>query len=74
MADEIGSDDDGEAEQDEMLIEYAGEVVPNLGKALGPQEFAHHFPHLLPLFANKTVGCVFVSMWKRGQTRELFFF
>lgn len=55
MADEVGSDEDGEAEQDEMLVEYAGEVIPNLGKALGPLEFSQHFPHLLPLFANKTV-------------------
>ncbi|KAB7499986.1 Importin-4 [Armadillidium nasatum] len=54
MADEVGSDEDGEAEQDEMLVEYAGEVIPNLGKALGPLEFSQHFPHLLPLFANKT--------------------
>merc|ERR1719370_2481378 len=34
MADEVGSEDEGEAEHDEMLIEYAGEVVPSLGKAM----------------------------------------
>ena len=56
IADEEDSGDEGEAEQDEMLIEYAGEIVPNLGKALGPVEFAQHFPQLLPLFANKSVS------------------
>lgn len=57
MADEAGSEDEGEAEHDEMLIEYAGEVVPSLGKAMSQTEFATQFAQLLPLFANKTV-CV----------------
>ncbi|KAK7085046.1 Ran GTPase binding [Halocaridina rubra] len=54
MTDEAGSEDEGEAEHDEMLIEYAGEVVPSLGKAMTETEFATHFAQLLPLFANKT--------------------
>lgn len=59
MADEAGSEDEGEAEHDEMLIEYAGEVVPSLGKAMNQTEFAAQFAQLLPLFANKTVSiCV----------------
>ena len=35
--------DEEEAEQDEMLFEYAGEIIPNLGKALTPQTFAPYF-------------------------------
>lgn len=54
MADEAGSEDEGEAEHDEMLIEYAGEVVPSLGKAMTQDAFAAQFAQLLPLFANKT--------------------
>ncbi|XP_027206682.2 importin-4 [Penaeus vannamei] len=54
MADEAGSEDEGEAEHDEMLVEYAGEVVPSLGKAMPQAEFATQFAQLLPLFANKT--------------------
>ncbi|XP_068205892.1 importin-4-like [Palaemon carinicauda] len=58
MADEASSEDEGEAEHDEMLIEYAGEVVPSLGKAMSQAEFATQFSQLLPLFANKTKkGC-----------------
>lgn len=55
MADEAGSEDE-EAEHDEMLIEYAGEVVPSLGKAMPQAEFASQFADLLPLFVNKTVS------------------
>lgn len=58
MADEAGSEDEGEAEHDEMLVEYAGEVVPSLGKAMPQAEFATQFAQLLPLFANKTVSIV----------------
>lgn len=58
MADEAGSEDEGEAEHDEMLVEYAGEVVPSLGKAMPQAEFATQFAQLLPLFANKTVSFV----------------
>ncbi|KAK4305040.1 hypothetical protein Pmani_023031 [Petrolisthes manimaculis] len=54
MADEAGSEDEEEAEHDEMLIEYAGEVVPSLGKAMGNAEYAAQFAELLPLFVNKT--------------------
>nr|CAD7413427.1 unnamed protein product [Timema cristinae] len=32
--------DDPEAEQDEMLIECAGNIVPSLGKAMTPNDFA----------------------------------
>lgn len=43
-----------EAEQDEMLFEYAGEVLPNLGRALTPQTFAPYFTGLLQLLLKKT--------------------
>ena len=40
---EVDDGDEEEAEQDEMLFEYAGEIIPNLGKALTPQTFAPYF-------------------------------
>jgi len=43
-----------EAEQDEMLFEYAGEVLPNLGRAMTPQAFAPYFTGLLPNLLKKT--------------------
>merc|ERR1712013_283599 len=46
--------DEEEAEQDEMLFEYAGEVLPNLGRALTPAVFAPYFTGLLPLLLKKT--------------------
>jgi hypothetical protein len=48
-----------EAEQDEMLIEYAGDIVPALGKAMAPDDFAQYFRQLLPLFANRIVRLCF---------------
>ena len=38
-----------EAEQDEMLFEYAGEVLPTLGRALNPATFDPCFTGLLPM-------------------------
>jgi hypothetical protein len=35
-----GADDAQEAEQDEALFEYAGEVIPALGRAMAPSAFA----------------------------------
>ena len=43
-----------EAEQDEMLFEYAGEVLPTLGRALNPATFAPYFTGLLPMLLKKT--------------------
>lgn len=63
MADEASSEDEGEAEHDEMLIEYAGEVVPSLGKAMNQAEFASQFAQLLPLFANKTVRTAIIDVF-----------
>jgi len=51
-AEESGEEE--EAEQDEMLFEYAGEVLPNLGRALTPQTFAPYFTGLLQMLLKKT--------------------
>lgn len=51
---EGGDEGDEEAEQDEMLFEYAGEVLPNLGRALSPSVFAPYFTGLLPMLLKKT--------------------
>merc|ERR1719153_1355790 len=51
---EGGDEGDEEAEQDEMLFEYAGEVLPNLGRAMTPQTFAPYFTGLLPMLLRKT--------------------
>ena len=37
---ELEDGDEEEAEQDEMLFEYAGEIIPNLGKAMTLATFA----------------------------------
>ncbi|XP_034941996.1 importin-4-like [Chelonus insularis] len=42
------TDDDDEAEQDELLVECAGEVFTNFGKILTPEEFAIYFQTILP--------------------------
>jgi len=47
-------DEEEEAEQDEMLFEYAGEIIPSLGKALTPQSFAPYFTGMLPTLLKKT--------------------
>ena len=40
---ELEDGDEDEAEQDEMLFEYVGEIIPNLGKAMTPAIFAPYF-------------------------------
>lgn len=45
--------DDMESEYDEALIELAGDVLPKLGEALNPQEFALYFGRVVPLLAAK---------------------
>jgi hypothetical protein len=51
---EGGDEGEEEAEQDEMLFEYAGEVLPTLGRALNPATFAPYFTGLLPMLLKKT--------------------
>ncbi|XP_046413500.1 importin-4-like isoform X1 [Neodiprion fabricii] len=45
--------DETEAEQDELLIECAGDVLPSFGKAMKPEDFLLYFQALLPLFLAK---------------------
>jgi len=49
-----GGDDAQEAEQDEALFEYAGEVIPALGRAMAPSAFAPYYAGLLPHLLRKT--------------------
>lgn len=53
------NDDDSvedQAEQDELLIEYAGEVLPKLGKNMKPDDFLVLFNRILPHILNRTVN------------------
>lgn len=49
-------EDDEEAELDELLFEYAGEVLPNLGRAMDPAKFSLYFAGSLPHMLKKTKG------------------
>lgn len=51
-----GEDDDDslEAEQDELLFEYAGDLMPALGMAMEPEKFAPYFAGFLPHVIKKT--------------------
>jgi len=51
---EGGMEEDEEAEQDAMLFEYAGEVLPNLGRAMTPDTFAPFMLGLMPMLLKKT--------------------
>ncbi|XP_071878378.1 importin-4 [Bombus fervidus] len=42
-----------EAEQDELLIEYAGDVFCNFGKVIPPEDFGHYFQTVLPMFLER---------------------
>lgn len=49
-----GADEEQEeSEYDEALIEIAGDVLPKLGEALTPDEFALYFGRICPLLAKK---------------------
>lgn len=48
--------EDPESEASEKLIEYAGDVLPALGNAMTPQEFAPYFAGLLPSIIQRTVS------------------
>lgn len=54
--DEAGNatdEDDDDAEQDELLLQYAGNIVPQLGKAMSHEDFALYFRDVLPMFLAK---------------------
>lgn len=46
-------EDQEESEYDEALIELAGDVLPRLGEALTPDEFALYFGRICPILAKK---------------------
>ncbi|XP_033626576.1 importin-4-like isoform X1 [Asterias rubens] len=53
--DEEDEDEDGDqAEYDAMLIEYAGDIIPSLARALGGVAFAPYFAGTLPLLIART--------------------
>lgn len=49
------NDEDTEAEQDEILYECAGEIIPNFGKAIKPDDFSCYFPNILALMQVRAV-------------------
>lgn len=59
QAEESNIEDDdaeeSESEAHEKLIEYAGDVLPALGGAMTPQEFAPYFAGLLPSILQRIV-------------------
>lgn len=48
------NDEDTEAEQDELLLETAGEVIPKFGLAITPDDFACYFPNIFTLMGNRS--------------------
>merc|ERR1712071_516096 len=59
QAEENNTDDDDDmdeldSEASEKLIEFAGDVLPALGGAMTPQEFAPYFAGMLPALLSKT--------------------
>ncbi|GAB6020766.1 hypothetical protein CHUAL_003425 [Chamberlinius hualienensis] len=57
-SDEVSTDDnsdDQQAEYDQMLLEYAGEIVPSLAKVIQPgSQFAPYFAGILSILVLKT--------------------
>lgn len=49
------NEDDVEAEQDELLLESAGDVIPKFAAAITPDDFACYFPNILKLLSSRTV-------------------
>lgn len=64
-----GEDDDydpndPDCEAGEKLIEYAGDVLPALGLAMTPQEFAPYFAGLLPAILQRAVRLLFLISYR----------
>lgn len=70
------NDDDAEAEQDELLLESAGDVIPKFGAALTPDDFVMYFPNVLKLMSNRTVThepydeCLYLMSIVPEETRQ----
>ena len=60
QAEENNTDDDetdeADCEASEKLIEYAGDVLPALGGAMSPDQFAPYFAGLLPSILLRSVS------------------
>ncbi|XP_059088623.1 importin-4-like [Tigriopus californicus] len=54
-------DENIQSEQDEVLFEYAGEVLPALGNAMNPTAFSPYFAGMLPHLLKKTKKSCTVS-------------
>lgn len=52
---EEAEDLDIEAEQDELLVECAGDVFCNFGKVVPPEDFGHYFQTVLPMLLERLV-------------------
>ncbi|XP_056634376.1 importin-4-like [Diorhabda carinulata] len=48
------NEDDVEAEQDELLLESAGDVIPKFSAAIRPDDLASYFPNILQLMSART--------------------
>lgn len=49
-----------EAEQDELLVECAGDVLSNLGKAISSEDFALYFQVVLPMLIERSVSLCYM--------------
>lgn len=59
FSEQTGGGDEEESENsefDEMLIENAGNLFPQFGKAISPEIFAMYFGRIFPFYVNKLVG------------------
>ncbi|KAJ8957095.1 hypothetical protein NQ318_007310 [Aromia moschata] len=48
------TDEDVEAEQDELLLESAGDVLPKFAASITPDDFILYFPNILQLMSTRT--------------------
>lgn len=49
------NEEDIESEQEEVLLESAGDVIPKFAAAISPDEFLLYFNNILQLMAIRTV-------------------
>lgn len=52
-----------EAEQDEILLESACDIIPKYGKSLNPVDFAQYFRNILQLLSLRTVSLVYLKVF-----------
>ncbi|XP_044765904.1 importin-4-like [Coccinella septempunctata] len=50
-----GIEESTDAEQDELLLESACDIIPKYGKAINPDDFALYFPNMLQLLTIRTL-------------------